>query len=299
MRFPFRKYCKTVLHSFPLCIFLCILFSASLISQEKGKIRGFDDEAKTEKKDTSHATSAVSTTTTTVSSSGDFSIADAFEAMRAVGYLIEGTVYVVSGTLFQFPGEDSSIHDNTFWTRGFTNYPYFEPDAGVFSLYSNKTFAFSFSGHRFSDGNNLTGYSVRLFASPHQAINLEAQVVDLSEKLTTTTDHLRLYNFFIDYNRVKSERISLWWGIGLKGMNGPTVNEIGLALNSGYEIFPIAPISIMMNYNVGFINTNSLQEFFLEGNCYYNRYNLSIGYQRFSVGNAVLDGMVFGMTAHF
>ncbi|MDP1677473.1 MAG: hypothetical protein Q8L88_11465 [Bacteroidota bacterium] len=278
-------------------IVLSVLFSFSLFSQEQGKIRGFDDEAKIEKKDTTHSEKISSSPTST--SSDDISIDDASIAIEVVGFFAVAIGYVVVGTLIKFPGEDSSVYDNTFWTRGFTEYPYSNPEQGMFSQASNKTFAFFFSGHRFFDGNNLTGYSGRLFVSPHQSFNLEAHIVDLSEKLKTKTDHLRFYNFFIDYNRIKSERFSVWWGLGMKGMNGPTVNKTGFALNSGFEIFPVAPISIMTNYNIGFINKNSLQEFLFAGNFYINRYNFSFGYQCFTVGAPVLDGMILGMTFHF
>jgi len=56
---------------------------------------------------------------------------------------------------------------------------------------------------------------------------------------------------------------------------------------------------VTMNSNVGFINTKTVHEFMTAGNWYINRYNLVIGYQRFTVGNAVLDGMILGCTAHF
>lgn len=272
-----------------LLLILCIALSSAILSQEQGKIREFDEGTQSEKKDT-----ILSPQSHSIPSSNDtFGESDGFE------FIAEAIGTVLVGALIQFPDENSTVHDDTFWTRGFSEYPYSHPDQGMFSLTSKKTFAFSFSGHYFSDGKHLTGYSGRLFVSPHQSFNLEAQVIDLSEKLTAKTDHLRLYNFFVDYNRIKSEWLALWWGLGLKGMNGPTVNKTGFALNSGFEIFPIAPFSMAMNYNAGFINKNSVQEFTCSAHWYLNRYNLLIGYQYFTVRSAVLDGLILGVTAHF
>jgi len=69
----------------------------------------------------------------------------------------------------------------------------------------------------------------------------------------------------------------------------------GFAINAGTEIFPAAPISLSMNYNIGFINESAITEFSGKLNYHIDRYKFTFGYQSFSAGTLSIDGPIIGI----
>ena len=109
---------------------------------------------------------------------------------------------------------------------------------------------------RESSSMNALSFNARL--SPTPVISFEINYSDFTEKLGTRYDHLRMYDVFLNYNRVKLDNFALWWGIGIKGIMGDRSNN-ALALNFGTNIFiPNAPVSLSFNFNVGYFDVNNV-----------------------------------------
>lgn len=215
-------------------------------------------------------------------------------ALTAVVVVVAG-VYVV---LINVPGEDSLLYLGDYGNCYFSQYPYVSSEEGFFSQVIGKRFSVNISGHYFYDESDLTGYGVRAKYSPHPFFNAELHFTDLTEKLETREDHLKLYNVFINYNRLRLERWAFWWGLGLKGLQGDKTYN-GFAYNIGTEIYPVRPISIGLNYSGGFINGNYVPEFFGSLSLHLNRFAVFAGYQYWSAGSAKIDGLVGGMKVFF
>lgn len=207
-------------------------------------------------------------------------------------------VAVVYMILINVPGEDSLLYLGHYSNCYFSQYPYVSSGEGFFSRVTGRRFSVNISGHYFYDESNLTGYGMRAKFSPHPFFSAELDFSDLTEKLKTREDHLKLYNVFINYNRLRLERWTFWWGLGLKGLQGDKTYN-GLAFDIGTEIYPIKPFSIGMNYSGGFINGHYVPEFFSALNLHLNRFALFAGYQYWSAGSAKVDGLVSGMKVFF
>lgn len=285
-RKPLSEAARTFFMTLSYAVALLFLLSNQSISQETGKIGKFKEEAKSEKKDSIAPARPATTSSTNRSSNSEPSFGEAI-AMEVFEFFLKGIFY-------QFPGENEELYDNTFWSRSYTDFPYSNSDAGRFMPHSGKSFAFSFGGYVFTDTDRLSGAGGRLFASPHPVLNFEVEFLDLSEKLAMRTDKLRFYEFFVNYNRIKADRVSLWWGLGAKGMSGGGANSSGLGINAGLELFPFSPVSFLFNANVGFLPQKPLSELLLVMNYSVDRFEVKGGYQRFVTGEAVLDGLVLG-----
>jgi hypothetical protein len=120
------------------------------------------------------------------------------------------------------------------------------------------------------------------------------EFTDLTEDLGTDQDHVQIYNACINYNRIRSQRLALWWGLGVKGVAGDRTRH-SFAVNLGTEIYPIKPVSFHINYNIGAINEKAVGELLLHLNFHIQCSILFLGYHRYSVGAAILDGAIVGV----
>lgn len=180
------------------------------------------------------------------------------------------------------------------WYSGYSNYPYASNSIGVFTERSSKTFSIISEMEYFHHNTNLTGVNFNSRLSPYPLFAFEFRYTDLTEKMNTSYDHLKMYDIFINYNRLKHERISFWWGIGVKGILGDRPYN-GFAINAGTEIFPIAPVSLSTDFNLGFLNGSEVYDFSVKLKYHIERMNLSIGYQNFTAGLSSIKGITFGI----
>ncbi len=202
------------------------------------------------------------------------------------------------GLFIVFPNEDSLLYAGSYRNCSFSEYPYADPEDGLFSQAVGKKFSVNISGHYFYDEENLTGYAVRARYYPLPYVSAEVHFTDLTEKLSTREDHLKIYNIFINYNRLRLERWAVWWGLGLKGLQGDKTYN-GFAFNIGTEVYPARPVSVTLNYGGGFINGTYLPEFFGSLNFHLYRFAVFAGYQYWSAGGAKIDGLVGGLRLFF
>jgi len=278
-------------------ILFSIFFNEPLISQDKneksGKIEKFekalekkDEDKQKEKTDRRHHKQQSHRHHRGNSFFGEFIVKPLFE------YTF---LYVFIGP----PGEYAPI-DREFFTRTcFAEYPYATPDVGFYSNTTSKHYAFTLSGHYFYNSHELQGYSFRSRIYPSSFVGVELCFTDLIEDSPTTSDHLQIYDVLVNYHRVREQRWTLWWGLGMKGVNGDK-NHKGMALNLGTEIYLLQPISLSVNYNLGlFSDINAVKESRYQLNWHINRNNIYIGYHRFSTGSTVLDGVIAGVGLYF
>lgn len=281
-------------------LLLLLLLTCSLSAQEKGKIGGFDDAAKKAPRDSSGAAPARGASVAAVSteSGGEFDIVAFFEFLEVTADIVQAAALVTSSVFLQAPGEDSLRYGGTFWTRGYAPYPYAIPETGVLSPRSARPYMLRFELERFSDFDGLTGLGGTLRGAVHPAFALEASFQDLTEKLTTRSDHIRFYRAGFNYHRIRAETALLWWGLGIKGMSATTVHSAGLDFHTGAEFYPAAPVSFRLEYSVGRINGNGLHEFTAGVRFHYERFAAAAGYRYYGIGGASLSGMTVGCTLH-
>jgi hypothetical protein len=232
------------------------------------------------------------------------------------------------GLLVVFPGEDSLMYHGRFWNCYFSDYPYMHMDVGRFSARSGKRFAMSYWGYYFYGGSGLRGFGLRSRIAAWPYLGVELHLTDLTERLGNwegsrkrpdrsyslskpfsrsavgasrktgvQEDHLQLYAIFLDYYRVRADQWALWWGVGMKGMEGNRSYH-GPAFNLGTEIYPFRPLSLSLECNVGVLNDRTVSDLLLQLNGHVHRTMFYVGYQRFSAGSTVLDGAIGGFGLH-
>jgi len=204
-------------------------------------------------------------------------------------------LYLTFGPIFP---DDSVSFGNWLWQRGFTAYPYEENEPGLYSEHSAKRYAVSFSSHYFYNSTRLNGMGVNGWLAPFPFLAVEFQFTDLTEEYPGGFDHIRFYSFFANYFRVRRSHWQFWWGVGAKFIEG-SLNKGGMAFNLGMNLYPIKPFSGSFNYNISAINSRSVGDLRLQLNFHLRRANFYIGYQRYSVGGVVLDGMLLGAGLYF
>jgi len=272
---------KQIILIFFLLIFFCFPYSSQAQSKnskkEKGKLADFEDKIKEKKEepedDSNHR-----------SHSGIFFFIESPGDIFFLPRLLIGT----------FPGEDSLFYEGRFWHRHFSDYPYWIKNEGIYSRRTGKKISIHFAGHYFYNSSVLQGFHINGRIYPLPFLGLEFRYTDLTEKLHTRNDHLRLYDAYINYDRIRSRRWVLWWGLGVKGLQGDDTYH-GLSFNFGTEIYPKNPISLNMLLNVGSLNSQTVSEFQIKVNWHIQRDIIYLGYQYFSTGGLVLDGIIFGL----
>lgn len=200
-------------------------------------------------------------------------------------------------TFIYHPEEDTMYYHSQFWHCNFSEYPYYEPEKGLISHSAGKQYSINFRGHYYYTDPSLDGMSLQARMSPSTFMSIEFHFTDLVEQLGTHEDYLRFYDIFLNYCRIRDERFVLWWGLGMKGMEGNDTYR-GFAFNVTSEMYPGRPASIYVNYNVGNLNAHLVSELLLTLNFHIKRIYLYIGYQRVAVEKVSLNGFTSGLGIH-
>lgn len=215
-------------------------------------------------------------------------------ALEAMPELAEG----FGGLVFGVWPKYSRYYNPDFWHSRFASYPYHTPDHGLYSGTRGVGASIATAGHYFYHSSALNGYSVRSHIAPSPLMGFEFHVTGLTESLARGNDLLAFYDVFLNYYRVRQERVALWWGIGMKSVQGDATYR-GPAFNIGMQIYPGRPLSLHLAWNTGALNTNAVYETLARLNVHIYRSVWFIGYQRFSVRSSAIDGFISGMGFYF
>jgi len=276
---------------FRVFTFVVLLFSISTISilaqeKEKGKLADFEKQVEDKSDSDDNDYNKYDNNDSDCDDDyDDNDIESVFAFLDFSGAVIHG----LGNLLFVSEPEINS----GYWDIGYTDFPYNRLDTGLFNSNSPKKFSIASEISYFQESQNLTGINLKTRLSPFPVFSFEIQYTDLTEKLNTRNDHLRLFNLFLNYNRFKHEQFSFWWGLGVKGLRGDDTYA-GLALNLGSEIYPINPVSVYLNYSIGSINETGVTDFSAKLNYHIDRFKVSLGYQNFSAGTVSISGLTLG-----
>ncbi len=269
-----------------IIILLTFIFSQRLLAQEKeekkGKIEQFEEELEKTKDDTSRNQTAQ------YNDDGS-SFWESF-----IGELIVKPLLFY--TFIGNTNNENSFLGVNWLSYYFSDYPYQNPNVGWYDSpnQTDKRFSMKLFGNYFYNSTDLQGFDFRARICPLPFLGVALDFTDLNEDLGSKQDHIQIYNIFVNYFRGRSQRLAFWWGLGVKGIEGNKTNYTP-AFNIGTEIYPIKPISFHLNYNIGSINDKAVGELLLHLNCHIQRSIVFIGYHRYSVGSAILDGAIVGI----
>ncbi len=288
--------------NFNISLFVIILlvlqtFSLSAQEKEKGKLADFEeevekdsnsnnnkDDSNNDKNDDSHG-----------SNGNDYSYGDENYEDDDYGNSFGEEIFLltfrgIANLLFPSVEEIKSGYTKV----GYSDYPYCINSDGIYDKQSQKKYSIYSNMSYFRESNTLSAFNFNARLSPLPAISVELNYSDFTEILKTRYDHLRMYDIFINYNRLKFENFSLWWGIGYKGLMGDRSHH-GIGLNLGTNIFlPGIPVSLGINYNIGSFKSTNVSDFSPKIRFHRNRFEISIGYRRFVAGQVLISGWILG-----
>ena len=195
---------KNLVSFFLIVFFISSVFPVSLKSQskEEGKLADFEKEVeeKSEHKSSSSGITVDIAFDDEIDLDDSVSVASAIEGaimMVALGYYSTKTTFNI---LFAFPKEIA----NGYWNVGYSDYPYSNNSEGLFDKTSLKKFSVYSSLSYFRESNSLNAIHFNTRLSPNPVLALEINYSDFTEKLSSRYDHLRIFDIFLNYNRLKA-----------------------------------------------------------------------------------------------
>ena len=206
--------------------------------------------------------------------------------------------YLTYYTFFEFPDEVESPMSQAFVTK----YPYYTSKKGNYNYTADDNmsqFRAEFVGRYVSESNDIKGLDFNLDMRFAKRVGIELGYRKLWEKNPEFgNDQIALFNLLVNYHRVRSEQFDLWWGIGTTHVGG-NVNTFGFTYAVGAELFIAKPISMEMNFNQTFINTETVNKFNVLLNYHLNRYKLTGGYDQLKIGSQKFTSLTFGVGVFF
>ena len=179
-----------------------------------------------------------------------------------------------------------------------TKHPYYQSKKGDFNYLDNDNFKlnrFLISNDYFKSNRRIQGNYFKTEFQFAKRLSLETDFLYLSENdfLRSKTNYLH-YSLLLNYYRVRTEKFSLWYGLGLR-YAGSGINDSGLAYSFGFRSFIAKPFSIETSFKGSRINQSNINHF--NSQFKYHRKNkvFSIGYTHFKFGSENFDGISAGL----
>ena len=227
---------------------------------------------------------------------------DLFEATglsEAIGlFFLKLTVGAVYGILVEFPTDPKSKHSNSSLTK----YPYFENKKGGFNWDNDDNFkpARLFISNQYLKNNTrIQGNYLKGEIQFSSRFSFVSDYLFLKENnyFNATTDYTHL-SFLLNYYRVRSERFSLWYGLGARYF-GSGINDVGFSYSLGTRLYIVKPISIEASYIGSIINQSPVDHFNTDVKYHIKNYTLSTGLSSFTIGSENFNTLNIGLGIYF
>jgi opacity protein-like surface antigen len=266
----------------------CFIFFIGILCFSQSKIERAE---KSLKKDTNTKEKSKSNQTNTQSnndSSGNF-------LTEAVGGLfVQIFVYSIYYAAIESPPEMENKASRAFITK----YPYYNSNKGNYDYTWSEDiniFRTDMSARYISENTRLKGMHLNLEMRFLKRLAIEADYLQLWENNPNFgTDNLAIYTTLAKYNRIRTEKIDAWWGLGASYIDG-SVNKFGFTYGLGAEWFFAKPISAEVNFNQTFINSETVNKFDGLLNYHFKEYKIIGGYEHIKIGSQNFSTMTLGV----
>ncbi|MFI1772994.1 hypothetical protein [Thalassobellus citreus] len=214
------------------------------------------------------------------------------------GVFVQIFAYTAYGIAFESPFEEEHQASNAYLSK----YPYFNSKKGNYTYEWNKDtpiFRTSLSARYIMENSRLKGSQLNMDMRFLKRLGLELNYLQLWENNPNFgKDHLAIYTALAKYHRVRTEKFNAWWGLGATYVNG-AVNELGLTYGLGAELFFAKPLSLEINFNQTFINSESIDKFNALINYHIKKHKLIMGYEYLQIGNQNFSTPTLGVGLFF
>ena len=206
-------------------------------------------------------------------------------------------VYLTYGILIESPPEmKTKMHGAEI-----SEYPYKIAKSGNF-IYTDsmnyKLARFDISNNFVRENKNLYGNDLNIDFRFLKRMGIEVDYLQLFEKVDAETDKLSVFSAMVNYHRIRTQRLDIWFGIGAMYV-GNTVKKVGFSYGIGGEWFIKKPISLLVSFKGTSINQRAVNKTKVLLKYHLKNYNISSGYQHFTLGVSDINAFSFGVGASF
>lgn len=277
----------------PLLISLILIFSITLHSySQTGKL----DLAKESLKQQNSSSNSTVSSSTKVSNN---------RVKDDNPFLEELAIFMVKislGLAYQIGVESHFEKEGNMHSADFSKYPYKEPFFGNYvcndSTNNKSIVRVDITSNFVYESKTLFGNNLNINLKFARRFDLEVGSLQLFEKVNGNTDNFSLYQAMLNYHRIRTQKFDLWFGLGVNYVAND-VNEVGFSYGLGYEWFLTKPISILVAFNGTTINSRPVNETKLLLKYYINNFNISTGYEYYSLGVSKINAYSIGIGASF
>ena len=268
---------------FILCsLFICFIANISYTQSKIGKAENslIEDKEQTKIKKSNRV--------------NDSDLVSSFFLETVVQLIAEVFLYSSYYTLIESPFEVKYRASRASITKR----PYHSSKKGNYTYEGGKDldiFRTELSTRYIHNNSKLKGMHLNTNLRFMKRLGLEANVLQLWENNTNFgTDNLAIYTLLAKYYRIRTEKFDAWWGLGTSYVDGK-VNRFGFTYGLGTELFFIKPLSLKLNFNQTFINSEAINKFNGLLNYHVNQYKLIGGYEHLKIGTEGFSNVTLGI----
>lgn len=210
-----------------------------------------------------------------------------------------GTIafYLTYGIIIESPMEmNTKMHDAEI-----SQYPYKVQKSGNY-LYTDsinyKLTRFDISNNFLIENKYLYGNDLAIDFRFLKRMGIEVDYLQLFEKVENMTDKLSVFSAMINYHRVRTQRLDIWFGLGALYV-GNTVKKTGFSYGVGGEWFIKNPISLLVSYKGAVLNQKPVNKTKILLKFHLKNFHIASGYQHFTFGVTSINAFSMGAGASF
>ena len=198
------------------------------------------------------------------------------------------TYGVAIETIFE---KESKMH-----RAAISKYPYIENKIGNYSYDDSLSVSYRFSviDSWLRESTSLYGNNLNLQFRFAKRLDANLSYSELKEKTNFTTDNFSLFSAMLNYHRIRTQKLDLWYGLGIMHVAN-NVNKTGFAYGIGAEWFFKKPISLFASINSTVINQENLTKSKVLLKYYHKNTQFVGGYQKFKITTIGVDTFSLGL----
>lgn len=275
-----------------ILVFITLLFALNLpFCAQSGKLEKGKESLK-ESTSTETSSDGSSTTVKTGRRTRDTNEESSFRSFFG-GIMIDLFRFTAYAVAVESPFElDGRMHDAEL-----ANYPYEHPFHGDY-IYTNNTnykiVRFDITNNFVIENSNLYGNNFGVDFRFLRRFGLQFDYLSLTEKVNARKDDFSLYAALINYHRIRTQKLDVWFGLGAMHV-GNDVDKTGFGIGLGTEWFVAKPISLEVSHKWTNINNREVNNTKLLMKYHVKKYQISSGYERFKIGVSKIDAFSVGV----
>lgn len=270
-------------------LFIISLLMLSLTVFGQGKIDKAEKSLKKEEQ-----SSSFSTWQTGVSNSRDNDDFTDNPLLQELSFLIlKGASLVTYGFLFESPFEMNQKGHNA----SLTQFPYINKQKGNYSYTNDNTkeVAILLENNFVMEDKSFYGNDLKTELRFLKRFAIELEYLQLWENAPDINNNsLAMYQALAKYYRIRTEKFDAWWALGASYVDG-TIDQVGFSYGLGGSLFVAHPLSIGVNFDQTFINSNTINKLNALLNYHKGRGKISTGYQHLKLGSVRVPMLSFGI----